>query len=306
VAPFTEVTAEIVPRSSRGSTGATHDVAIDNRGNIPLNAVISALDADRLLAFDITPPAILADPGVAVFSKVRVKPLKTFWRGAAITRPFKVDVAVPDMPPVTLEGSLLQTPILHPATFRVLAIAAVLVIAGILAWSALLKPAIEATARDQANDVLEAAGITPLPSGGAPSGGGGGASPSPASSGGTPTDPGATTDPGSSTAPSGAPGGGATPTDGRLVAGALAVKPADGMSLYLTDLVFSNPSETATGEIRLERSGKPLLVLRLENFRDLDFHFVTPIVVGTDQEISLTCPDGCPGAALYYSGFQRP
>jgi hypothetical protein len=37
-----EVTADLVPRSSRGSTGATHDLAIDNRGNVPLNAVLSA------------------------------------------------------------------------------------------------------------------------------------------------------------------------------------------------------------------------------------------------------------------------
>ena len=69
--------------------------------------------------------------------------------------------------------------------------------------------------------------------------------------------------------------------------------------------MFSNPSDTVTGEIRLERSGQQLLVLRLENFRDIDFHFVTPILVAADQELSLVCPTGCPGAAVYYSGFTR-
>jgi len=78
------------------------------------------------------------------------------------------------------------------------------------------------------------------------------------------------------------------------------------MSLFLTDLVFSNPNDSATGEIRLERSGQPLLVLDLRNFRDLDFHFVTPIVVGPGQQLNLVCPGGCTGAAVYYSGFQRP
>jgi hypothetical protein len=73
----------------------------------------------------------------------------------------------------------------------------------------------------------------------------------------------------------------------------------------VTDLVFSNPSDTVTGEIRLERSGQQLLVLRLENFRDLDFHFVTPILVAPGQELSLVCPTGCPGSAVYYSGFTR-
>jgi hypothetical protein len=48
-----------------------------------------------------------------------------------------------------------------------------------------------------------------------------------------------------------------------------------------------------------------LLVLRLENFRDLDFHFVTPIVVAQGQQLSLACPTGCTDSAVYYSGYQR-
>jgi hypothetical protein len=267
--------------------------------------VLTGTDADRLLDFVLQPPSVVAEPGAAVFSKIRVKPKRTFWRGAAISRPFQVNVAIPDAEALTLDGSLLQTPILPPGTLRALAMALVLIVAGAVAWMALVKPAIESTARDQANDVLAAAGITPLPSGGAPSGGGG-ASASPSSSDGapseSPTDSGAPTT--APTTPTSA--GGATPTDGRLVAGDPPVKPASGMTLYLTDLVFSNPSDTATGEIRLDRSGQPLLVLRLENFRDLDFHFVTPIVVADGQEIALVCPSTCTGAALYYSGFQRP
>ena len=81
--------------------------------------------------------------------------------------------------------------------------------------------------------------------------------------------------------------------------------PPAGKTLFLTDLVFSNPSDTAIGEIRLARSGEPLLVLQLQNFRDLDFHFVTPIVVASGQELALVCPTGCDGAALYYSGYLR-
>jgi len=75
--------------------------------------------------------------------------------------------------------------------------------------------------------------------------------------------------------------------------------------LFITDLVFSNPTDSATGEIRLERADQTLLALRLENFRDLDFHFVTPIVVADGQSIALVCPTGCPGAAVYYSGYRR-
>jgi hypothetical protein len=306
VAPFTELTAEIVPRSSRGSSGATHDVAIDNRGNVPLNATIAAEDADRLLAFDVRPPAILADPGVAVFTKVRVRPKRTFWRGAAATRPFQVSVTAPEATPIVLDGSLLQTAIPPSWTFRALPMALVLDIAAYAAWNGLIKPAVESSARDQAVDVLAGAGITLQPSGG-------GASASPTASGGGPSpssDSSASPDPSASltptTPPTLPPGlSGATPTDGRLVAGVPASTPAPGKTLYLTDLVFSNPEGQAVGEIRLERSGKPLIVLQLQNFRDIDFHFVTPIVVSPDQNIALVCPDGCSGAALFYSGFQR-
>jgi hypothetical protein len=309
VAPFTEVTAELVPRTSRGSTGATHDLALDNRGNVALSAALSAIDADRLLSFDVRPAAIDAEPGAAAFSKIRVSPMKRFWRGASVNRPFNVQVALPEgMPPLSLDGALLQTPILPPGTLRALIAVLGLLIGLVLAWALLLKPAIESSAREQAAEILAAVGITLPPSGGpGPSGGNGGngGSPSP----GAGTDPSASPDPSASTtpstAPSAPPGGGATPTDGRLLAGGTPLAPAAGTSIYLTDLVFSNPDPTATGEIRLERSGQPLIVLRLENFRDLDFHFVTAILVADGQNVSIVCPTGCAGAALYYSGYVR-
>ena len=70
-----------------------------------------------------------------------------------------------------------------------------------------------------------------------------------------------------------------TPRDGRLPVNGDPVSPTAGRTLYITDLVFSNPNGS-TGALRLRRAGQDLMVLRLENFRDLDFHFVTPIVVG--------------------------
>ena len=48
-------------------------------------------------------------------------------------------------------------------------------------------------------------------------------------------------------------------------------------------------------------------MLRLENFRDLDFHFVTPIVVASGQSLGIGCddPNACSGASVYYSGYSR-
>jgi hypothetical protein len=83
------------------------------------------------------------------------------------------------------------------------------------------------------------------------------------------------------------------------------VGPSDDRTLFLTDLVFSNPEGTS-GTLRLRRSGQDLFVLNLDNFRDLDFHFVTPIGVGTDQNLRLVCDGACAGPpAVYFSGFER-
>jgi hypothetical protein len=104
-----------------------------------------------------------------------------------------------------------------------------------------------------------------------------------------------------------------TQVDGRLDTTNNAVIPKAG-TLFVTDLVFSNPTGAA-GDLTLERttpSGTTqLMVLRLENFRDLDFHFVTPITVRIDETLALvanctTSPTGPAAActpAVFYSGY---
>ena len=77
---------------------------------------------------------------------------------------------------------------------------------------------------------------------------------------------------------------------------------------YLTDLVFANPSGRA-GTIELRRGPLDLVTLRLENFRDLDFHYVTPIVVQPGETMTLVVELRRPGPcdpSVYYSGFSKP
>ena len=301
VAPFSDVFAELAPRTSRGSRRASHDLAIDNRGNAPINATLSAVDPDRLLNFDVRPPGVVAEPGTATFAKVAVRPRKSFWRGPSQTRPFQVLLEGAGPTPVTVEGTMVQEAILPPWTLRALLVIAAALIALALIWLFLLKPAIQSTAQEQTAQMLAQVGITPPPGGfnqpPANSGSSGGATPAPGSS------PGSVTNIGS--APPLA--GGGAPTDGRIVFGQASLQVPAGKTVFVTDLVFSNPSDTATGELRLERSGQALLVLRLEDFRDLDFHFVTPIVVAAGQSLGIGCddPNACAGAAVYYSGYTR-
>lgn len=291
VGGFLAPAAELAPRTSHGSRSGRHDLAIDNRGNLRLETALEGLDPDRLVRFDFDPPTLSIEPGAAAFAKLLVKPARSFWRGPAKTRPFQVAIR-PDAPgavPLVVDGSYLQESILPSWFLRALIALAAALIGAILLWVFVLQPQIRSTAAD----TLEDFGFTPKP--GSVAGGGGG-SQTPGPSDGLEVTP--------------PPGGGQTPIDGRLDTTTNALTPTAG-TLSITDLVFSNPTG-ASGDLTLERrttSGTTqLLVLRLENFRDLDFHFVTPITVRAGETLALvanctpTAPVACT-PAVFYSGY---
>lgn len=310
VGAFIEPYAELLPRTSRGSRSATHDLAIDNRGNARLNAEVSAADPDQLLAFDIQPPGIVVEPGTAAFARIRVKPRDSFMRGTPKSRPFNLVVQPADGGPViALDGTMLQESVLPPWFMKALVGLVALLIAAILFWFLVLRPSIESAAseaveapiadlRDGVNDALAANGLATIGPGG------GGATPTPGptpSPGESPTAP-------PTAAPPLIPGLG-NPVDGRLDRTAQ-VFTASG-AVFITDLVFGN-SNGRNGSATLRRDSTVLMSLRLENFRDLDFHFVTPIVLGDGQSLVLDLV--CEGVAseaecdpsVFYSGYQRP
>jgi hypothetical protein len=305
VEPFAETSAELAPRTSRGRRSATHDLAIDNRGNTVLNATVTGLDPDRTMAYDIKPPGLVVDAGQAAFSKVTVRPRRRFWRGQPRTHSFQLQLDGGPTP-VMVGGSMLQEPMLPPWFLKALALLVAAIVALVLAWFLFLRPVIESTAQEKAQErteqVLGQAGI-PIPSDGGNNGNNG-------NDGGQPTPtppPGATSGPTTPT-PTPPPGqtGPQAARDGRIEAGGSAVQPSTRRTtLFVTDLVFSNPNGT-TGTLRLRRAGEDLMVLNLENFRDLDFHFVTPIAIGGNQALRLDCDGACEGPpAVYFSGFER-
>jgi len=317
VGAFRDPFAELVPRTSRGSRSASHDLAVDNRGNVQLNADVEAADVDRNLEFDVKPPGVVVEPGMAAFAKVQVKPVKRFWRGSPKTRPFQLVVRSEGAPPVTLDGALLQEAMLPPWFARAVMALIALLIALIILWLFVLKPSIESAAseavasplgelRSDVNEALENAGLPTMGPGEptaaattAPASAGPGGSGGPDGSGAVPTS--APPTPGGPFIP-----GLGNPVDGRLAEGSGPVVP--GGTLFLTDIVFSNPNGRE-GAIVLLRDGEPLIEERLENFRSLDYHWVTPIVIeaGHELALSLTCTAGaeCDPSVLY-SGYLRP
>jgi hypothetical protein len=305
VGTFLAPSAELVPRTSHGSRAGHHDLALDNRGNAAVSATLSGVDPDRLVRFAIEPATLPVEPGVAGFAKVAVKPAKTFWRGPAKTRPFKLTV-LPDAAgaaPLVLDGSYLQESILPPWFLRALAALVAVLVALVLLWLLVLQPQIRSTAAQTLADF----GFTPKPSSAAAGGGAGASTPGPGTS--------------PSPAPSAIvtltppPGGARAPVDGRLDTTTNALIPSSG-TLSITDLVFSNPTG-ASGDLTLERVSPAgttkLLVLRLENFRDLDYHFVTPITIHDGETLALVANCSSTGSggvaapaclpAVFYSGY---
>ncbi len=293
VGGFHEPSAELIPRTSRGSRTGRHELAVDNRGNVTLNAQVEGVDPDKLLRFELDPPALAVAPGSAGFAKVRVKPNETFWRGAPKTRPFQLLVRPDGMEPLSVAGSILQEAVLPSWFTRAVAALALLLVAVALLWLFVLQPQI----RSSAEQALKDFGFTPVP-GSSAADRGGGTGPSPTGAG---TSPGGGPSSPTPIPVNPPPSGVQDPFGGRLDQKQSALKP--GGTLYITDLVFSNPTG-ASGDLILQRDAERLLVLRLENFRDLDFHFVTPIVVKNGQTLSLVpnCTSTC-DPSVFLSGY---
>ncbi|MFF9346455.1 hypothetical protein [Streptomyces sp. NPDC014734] len=306
VLPFTGTTAELVPRSSQGAWRGRHQLAIDNRGNFPTTVRLEARSGTDRARVSFAADALRIAPGRAEFGRVRVRPAKRVWRGTALTHPFQVvvatDTAEGQAPaaPVVLDGSYQQEPVLPRWLPRALITAAVLLIALVGLWYALLRPAVKSAAREaitpDAVRSAAAADKSKAPDQGSPtgtgsgggdsSGGANGGASQPSPSSGTGTSAG-TSDGAGAAAPTSAQvqvrdavGGGSTTSAALQVPG--------GHTFQLTDIVVQNPQGDAGTLVVSSGRDTPVLRLALENFRDSDYHFVTPILVPAGGKVTMT------------------
>jgi hypothetical protein len=92
VAPFVELSTEIVPQTSRGSRSGRHTVTIKNQGNAVAEIALTATDPDRLLMIDVEPQRLGLEAGGSRAVRTRVKPAGTFFTGPPNRIPFVVQV----------------------------------------------------------------------------------------------------------------------------------------------------------------------------------------------------------------------
>jgi hypothetical protein len=304
VASFLAVSAELQPRTSRGRKGAVHELAIDNRGTRPVSVSLAATDPDANLVFAFEPPALEVPANSAAFVKVKLRAAHPFRKGTSLTRMF--DVVVSDAssgggdPLAVAAGMFVQEETFPRWLRRALFWAVLGLIAFLLFWFLLGKPAVESVAKEAVAD----SSTPPTIADSSGSGGGGSGSGGGAGSGSENTDAGGAD---VSTGSSAGGAGSTTTIDGRLFlteAGVTAYEVPAGSTLQVTDIVLQNPTGD-TGPLQIRRNGTALLVVELGNFRDLDYHFVAPIVftAGQKLELSATCTAGACTPGAYFAGY---
>jgi hypothetical protein len=292
VEPYVEATAEVVPRTSRGRRGARHEVAVDNRGNVPVTAVLSCADPDGRVTARARPDTLTVAPGQAAFATLAVRNRRLLWRGTPVTHPFQVVVACGVDQPVVLDAATLQTPVVPRGAGRLAAALATLAVLLAAGWLYLLQPAVRSAAKeavraplakvaqqadsagkkaDAAQKKADAAG-----SGGTVTGNGGGGEQTATK---TPARVHLAT----------ANAAGSTASDSYTV--------PDRTTLLVTDLVLENP-QGDTGRVDVLVEGTSILTESPVNYRVFDLHFVSPIRVPAGKALTIRTTCQTPGATL--------
>jgi hypothetical protein len=328
VESFDERTLEILPKTARGRRAARFDLAFDNKGNVRAAPRLGGIDPEEQLGFQFSPPALNVAAGAARFSRLKVRPRKPFWSGPPKTHTFQVVAEEDGKEPLVTDASMLQEAILPSWFWTAVALGAAAIVALVVLWFTVFKPTIKSTANDAVkapvadlNNRLDAAGV-PKAATGANNPAGSGKPAGKGSNPGTGSGSGA----GSTGGSGGSTGTGSgtisalngSPIDFRLAPDTAAAGGTDTAShaipstsaFSLTDLVMENPNGD-TGTVTIMRNGDTLFSSALQNFRDLDFHFVAPYVFPAESSFRVVVTCTTPGAgpkctpAVSADGFEH-
>ncbi|MEU7649513.1 peptidoglycan-binding domain-containing protein [Streptomyces huasconensis] len=148
VTPFSEIRAELLPPTLVGRFRGRASVAVDNLGNAPLTASLTArADADRL-TFEILPTSVQVAPGRAAFVKMTVRPQQVLWTGGAQAHPLTVSVRRSgDDTAHELPGSFDQRSVLPRWLLAFGSVLAALAIACVVLWFS-FAPKLTGSARE--------------------------------------------------------------------------------------------------------------------------------------------------------------
>jgi hypothetical protein len=332
VGKFEQRAIELYPPTNRGRRQGVYELAIDNRGNAPIDVAVAGSDPENICRFRFAQDVLRVEPGAATFTKLKVAPVKRFWKGPPKTHQFQVLVTAEEHPPEIVPGTYMQEALLPPWIVKAVLAAAAVVLVLFILWQTLFKSTVETAARDAVEEPLEAlteridevapttttiAGQSATTTTAAGEDGGDGDATTTTAGGGQ-------NDGGTTTSVGGGSGSGFStafgdPIDFQLGIGSpvpagtsLSFTQPFTKNFAMTDMVLQNPGGDS-GVITITRNGAVLKSSALENFRDYDLHLVAPYVFRSGQDLVLTINCTTPGPtntngcqiSASFSGFEK-
>ncbi|MFH9429584.1 hydrolytic protein [Streptomyces sp. NPDC017615] len=307
VEEFRQLRAEIAPRRRRGWLRGRYRLALRNEGNGPVTLGFTPAQPGEELRFTVKPAEQKLEPGESAEVGLRARIGKPVWFGAPVIWPFTVtvaetaepDAALPEPADVIrtpLDAEFVQIPVFPKWLLAVLAA----LVALLLAWFTLVRPAVRSAAKEAADEVVQQ---RPTPGGDEQSGQGtgtGGARPGSGSGGGAGTQPG--TGGGDGTGTETGPGGGGGVAGGQQGSATIDVQTAggadktgtykvpEGKVFGITDIVVAN-FQGDEGVLTINFGERKITTIALETFRNQDYHWVTPIRIAANDTVTaqVTC-----------------
>jgi hypothetical protein len=328
VEAFTDLQLELTPKTSKTRRKAMHEVVVDNAGNVPVPVEVVTNDPDEQLKLTLDHSTLVVQPGTSAFLKLRAKPYDRFLRGPDKRLPFGVTAMSGNLPPINADGTVVQQQLLPkwllPAAVALLAAAVALTVL----WFTLVKPTVQTAAReagkkqaqvenaammqqadqaekkaDQAQTQAQKAEkkVDDMAEAGGPGAGAAGG------------------ERGATTGPNGVDISSGTAVDFRITTDPKAQSdvekfetfdvpddtiPAD-KTLVVTDIILQNPRGD-NGTLVIKRGDDVLYETGLQNFRDMDFHFLEPWTFAPDQKLTIEVSCQLPGAPEPATGKCTP
>ncbi|WP_428962781.1 COG1470 family protein [Micromonospora fluostatini] len=295
VEPFYEVAAQVQPPSRSAVRTARYRIDTDNLGNVTEQVSFAVAEGTDQVTFTLPAAPVAVPNGTRAETRLRVRARRLLWWGEPKQYPFTVELTPGDGRVRTLDAIFVQRPVISAGLLKLLAALLALLLVLLALWFGLLRPQVETAAREAveaenarrvAQDGPQPPSPEPVPPAASPEAPGG----APGAGDGQGTDGGV--GPGGVGGPAGGLGG-----EQFSVAITFRTSPngsaersytvPEGRTFLLTDFLVDNV-QGDEGTLTVTANGVRVVTYALENFRNQDYHSVTPIRVPERARVTLT------------------
>jgi hypothetical protein len=155
IEPFDDCRIVTLQPIQRARHRATFEFMVENHGNTVASCRLHLVDPTERVDGDFDPPAVGVGPGSATLVRLKARAGRGGFRRSTRTLDFEVEAGRQGLPPVAAPMSFVQSPTVPGAALARIAAVVGLVAAVVLAWFAVVKPAIEDAAADQVDRIIE-------------------------------------------------------------------------------------------------------------------------------------------------------